>query len=216
MKTMDKIYLYTRFERFWHWAQAALIIVLSLTGFELHGSYTLFGFEKAHDIHEFSAWSLVVLWAFIVFWVITTGEWRQYVPTTKKVLQVARYYAIGIFRGESHPVPKTIRAKHNPLQRLTYLSLAAVFLPVQMLTGLVYLFYNDWEALGLSGWFTLEGLAFVHTALAFAFLVFIVVHIYMTTTGHTVWAHMGAMFTGWEEVEDTAAIQEWERKTERF
>ncbi|MFK4764405.1 cytochrome b/b6 domain-containing protein [Desulfobaculum sp. SPO524] len=216
MKGMDKIYLYTRFERFWHWAQGALIILLGVTGFELHGSYTLFGFEKAHDIHVLSAWSWVVLWAFIVFWVITTGEWRQYVPTTKKVLEVAHFYAIGIFRGEAHPVPKTIRAKHNPLQRITYLSLSALLLPVQMASGLLYLFYNDWAALGVQGVLTLEAVALVHTVLAFALLVFLIVHVYMTTTGHTVWAHITAMFTGWEEIEDTSAIQDWERKTERF
>ncbi|NJB67429.1 thiosulfate reductase cytochrome b subunit [Desulfobaculum xiamenense] len=216
MKAMEKMYLYTRFERFWHWAQAALISVLALTGFELHGSFTLFGFERAHDIHEFCAWSWVVLWAFIVFWIITTGEWRQYVPTTRKVIEVARYYAIGIFRGEAHPVPKTTRAKHNPLQRLTYLSLAALLLPVQMGSGLLYMFFNDWPALGLTGVLSLDGLAFVHTALAFALVAFIVIHVYMTTTGHSVWAHITAMFTGWEEVEDADAVQEWERKTERF
>ena len=29
------IYLYTRYERFWHWVQAALIITLLVTGFEI-------------------------------------------------------------------------------------------------------------------------------------------------------------------------------------
>jgi thiosulfate reductase cytochrome b subunit len=31
---------------------------------------------------------------------------------------------------------------------------------------------------------------------------FVIVHVYMTTTGHTVTAHVKAMVTGWEEVED--------------
>ena len=30
----EKIYRFKRFERFWHWSQAALIIALLVTGFE--------------------------------------------------------------------------------------------------------------------------------------------------------------------------------------
>ena len=36
------------------------------------------------------------------------------------------YYSVGIFRGDPHPVPKSQRAKHNPLQRLTYLAIVSV------------------------------------------------------------------------------------------
>ena len=35
---MQKVYIYKRFERFWHWTQASLIIFLALTGFEVHGA----------------------------------------------------------------------------------------------------------------------------------------------------------------------------------
>jgi hypothetical protein len=27
-----------------------------------------------------AAWVLIVLWLFAIFWHITTGEWRQYIP----------------------------------------------------------------------------------------------------------------------------------------
>jgi len=47
MSAKKKIYLYTRFERFWHWVQSLLIFLLLLTGFEVHGSFSLFGFQKA-------------------------------------------------------------------------------------------------------------------------------------------------------------------------
>lgn len=29
----ERLYLFTRFERFWHWSQAALIITLLVSGF---------------------------------------------------------------------------------------------------------------------------------------------------------------------------------------
>lgn len=212
---MKKIYLYTRFERFWHWAQGALIVTLALTGFEIHGSMTLFGFEKAVAIHDFCAWSWLGLYVFIVFWLATTGEWKQYIPTMEKIYDVAMYYIGGIFRGEPHPVPKTVRRKHNPLQRLTYLSISAVLIPFQIGTGLLYLFYNQWAELGIATSLSLDVVAMLHMAGAFGFLSFIVVHVYMTTTGHAVSAHIIAMFTGWEEVEDEESVQEWEKKSER-
>lgn len=211
---MKKIYLYTRYERFWHWLQAAFIITLLVTGLEAHGSFHLLGFEQAAKIHETVGLTWLVSFAFFAFWVVTTGEWKQYVPTTKKVAEVARYYVFGIFAGQPHPVPKRKDAKHNPLQRLTYLMLAAMLLPVQMATGLLYWLYNDWAALGLSG-LSLPALALVHLVLAFFVLSFLIVHVYMTTTGHSVFAHLKGMLTGWEEVEQGEPVADWEaRKTQ--
>jgi hypothetical protein len=34
----------------------------------------------------------------------------------------------------------------------------------------------------------------------------------MITTGHTLFAHTRAMITGWEEVEEGEAIEDWEKK----
>jgi thiosulfate reductase cytochrome b subunit len=41
----------------------------------------------------------------------------------------------------------------------------------------------------------------VHTLSAWLFVSFLLMHIYLTTTGHTVTANIKAMVTGWEEVE---------------
>jgi thiosulfate reductase cytochrome b subunit len=204
------IYLYTRYERFWHWLQALLIIILLLTGFDIHNGLRFFGFHSAVRVHNFVGLSWLIAFAFFVFWVFTTGEWRQYIPTTRKMLAMLRYYAYGIFRGEPHPVPKRKDAKHNPLQRLTYLSLAAFLLPVQMLTGLLYWGYNSWAAWGMN-FLSLEVLAVLHTVGAFALLTFLIVHVYMTTTGHRVFAHIKAMITGWEDVPEGTPVEEWEK-----
>jgi thiosulfate reductase cytochrome b subunit len=211
---MKNIYLYTRYERFWHWLQTALIILLIITGFEVHDTISLFGFKTAVEVHNFVGIAWLVAFAFFVFWVFTTGEWRQYIPTTKKMLEVVRYYLYGIFRGEPHPFPKRKEAKHNPLQRLTYLALAALLLPIQMATGFLYWTYNSWAQWGLT-FLSLKVLAVIHVAGGFAILSFVIVHIYMITTGHTIFAHTRAMVTGWEEVEAEAEIQEWETK-ERY
>ena len=207
---MKNIYLYTRFERIWHWLQAFLIFSLIITGLEIHGAYTLFGYQKAVSIHNFIGLAWGVLFVFIAFWLLTTGQWRQYVPTTKKLFAVIGYYSFGIFQGKAHPVQKTPGAKHNPLQRLTYLGLVTVMLPIQMAAGLLYYFYNHWLKWGLTGYFTLGSVAIVHTVLAFLLLAFIVIHVYMTTTGHTIFAHIRSMITGWEEICETTPVQDWE------
>ena len=131
---MKNIYLYARFERLWHWLQTLLIIILLLTGFEVNGAFTLFGFETAVEVHNFVGLTWLIAFAFFVFWIMTTGEWKQYIPTTKKMFSVVRYYMYGIFRGEAHPVPKRKEAKHNPLQRIVYLILAALA-GVNMVSG---------------------------------------------------------------------------------
>jgi thiosulfate reductase cytochrome b subunit len=208
---MTLIYLYTRYERFWHWLQAALILLLLVTGFEVNSGVGLFGFQTAVTVHNYAGLTWLIAFAFFVFWLFTTGEWKQYIPTTKKMLAVMRYYAYGIFRGEAHPVPKRKEAKHNPLQRLTYLGLAAALLPIQMATGFLYWGYNSWAAWGISG-ITLQIIAMVHTAGAFAILTFLVVHLYMTTTGHKISVHVKAMVTGWEEVEKDEKVEEWEQR----
>lgn len=199
VESLEKIYLYSRFERFWHWAQAAFVVMLGITGYEIHHGFDLFGFKRAVELHNFLGISWLVLYAFIVFWHMTTGQWKHYIPTTKMLLRVILYYMIGIFRGEPHPVPKSERAKHNPLQRLTYLGISVFLIPFQMITGLLYYTYNAWPQMGMTK-LALGTIAFLHMAGGFALLVFIVVHVYMTTTGHSLSAHFKAMCTGWEEV----------------
>lgn len=195
-----QIYFYTRFERLWHWWQAAMIIFLVVSGFEIHGVISLLGFGKAANLHNYVGISWLVLLVFIFFWMAVTGEWRQYIPTTKKILRVIRYYSYGIFRHEAHPVPKSISNKHNPLQRLTYVMTALGLFTMQLVTGFLYYTYNSWPLPWVKA-IPLGLVAAIHTIGAFSMVIFIVIHVYMITTGHSVFAHVKAMITGWEDVD---------------
>jgi thiosulfate reductase cytochrome b subunit len=197
---MRRIYIFKGFERFWHWAQALLILAMILTGFEIHGSWQLLGFEQAVHIHEFSAWSLIVLWVFAIFWHFTTGEWRQYIPSTKNLGAMIRYYGFGIFNGEDSPFKQTLMQKHNPLQRMAYLALKLFLNPLMWITGLLMLFYADWGRIGIE--FERGTVVLLHVAGAFLMTSFLIMHLYLITTGHTVGSHLKAMITGYEEVED--------------
>jgi thiosulfate reductase cytochrome b subunit len=200
MSSGQLIYVYKAYERFWHWSQAALIILLAITGFEIHGTYSLLGFKQAVGIHTFAAWTLLVIWAFTIFWQFTTDEWKQYIPSIKNVDAMIRYYVVGIFKEVPHPFCKTVEKKHNPLQRLAYLALLAFISPMIWGSGLFYLFYDKWPALGIDQWLTLDTVATVHVIGAFMITAFFFIHVYLTTTGHTVFAHIKAMITGWDEV----------------
>jgi thiosulfate reductase cytochrome b subunit len=202
MKT-ERFYIYKLYERFWHWTQAFLIFFLALTGFEVHGSFSFFGFETAVDLHNKAAWAFIILTIFTIFWHFTTGEWRQYMPTTQNLKAQAEYYILGIFRNAPHPTRKTVLSKLNPLQRLVYLSLKILVFPVMIASGLAYMFYRypsqgEIKELGIQ---SLETVAFAHTIGAYILIAFVVVHLYLITTGHTLTSNLKAMITGWEELE---------------
>jgi thiosulfate reductase cytochrome b subunit len=195
----EQIYIFKGFERFWHWSQAGLIIFLLFSGLEIHGWYGFFGFEKAHDYHVIAAWSLVGLWCFAIFWHFTTGEWKQYIPSTKNVMAMANYYLFGIFKNAPHPHRQTALTKHNPLQKLAYLFILVVVGPVIWTSGWLLLFYDVWADWGLAD-LSLGLVALAHLLGAYAMLLFLIAHVYLTTTGATPLAHIKAMITGWEKV----------------
>ncbi|KAF0200232.1 MAG: thiosulfate reductase cytochrome b [Bacteroidetes bacterium] len=204
MSKHKKVYVYQGFERFWHWNQALLIFLLAFTGFEIHSSYEFFGFETAVDIHNKAAWGFIILIVFAIFWHITTGEWKQYIPTTQNLKAQAEFYLFGIFRNAPHPTRKTVISKLNPLQRLVYLGLKLLVIPVMVISGLLFMFYRypQGDSIAMINIDNLEIIALVHTAGAFVLLSFVAVHLYLITTGHTVTSNLQAMITGWEELED--------------
>jgi thiosulfate reductase cytochrome b subunit len=197
----ERIYLYARFERFWHWSQASLIIFMAVTGFEIHAFYELFGFERAVYLHTTAAWVLMGLWVFAIFWHATTGEWKQYVPTLDRVVAVMRFYSVDIFKDAPHPYHKTRLHKHNPLQRLVYLALWVMINPTIWISGLLYFFYNNWQSSELASYLDLETISVIHAAAAFMLVSFLIIHVYLITIGETPFTHIKAMLTGWEEVE---------------
>jgi thiosulfate reductase cytochrome b subunit len=200
-----RLYLFKRFERFWHWSQAALVTTMLFTGFEIHGYLGGLDFRSAVTIHAYAAWSLMTLWVFAIFWHFTTGEWKHYIPTLQKVMVVARYYAWGMFLGERHPYHPTAERKHNPLQRLAYLWLKLMINPLIWVTGALLLFFTyDWIRFSSP---TLTGVAWIHTAAAYMMVLFFIAHVYLATTGRTPMAYIKTMITGWE-VEDTETATE--------
>jgi thiosulfate reductase cytochrome b subunit len=201
---MKKVYIYKAYERFWHWMQAILIFFLALTGFEIHGSLKFFGFQNAVAYHKFAAYTLLGLVTFTIFWHFTTGEWRQYIPTTQNVKNYLNYYLFGIFKNAPHPTKKTTLSKLNPLQKLVYFALKTIIFPGIIVTGLLYMFYrypqrHGIEAININ---SLGTIAMLHTLGAYLLLSFIIGHLYLITTGNKITTNLKAMLTGYEEMEE--------------
>ncbi len=186
------------------WGQAdgqimfLLILTLAATGFEIHGSWRLFGFERAVHLHEASGAGLVLLTVFTMFWHVTTGEGRQFVPTRRNFAAQVRFYTSGIFRRAPHPEIPGPDNKFNPIQRVAYFSLLIFVFPVQIAAGVLYLGTPLWPGLidALGG---LRAVALIHTAGAFAMLSFLIVHLYMITTGDSLSSNLKSMITGYVE-----------------
>ena len=194
---MEKIELYSKFERFWHWTQAVLVILLGVTGFEIHSSFQLFGFELAVRLHSAAAWAFLILIVVAIFWLFVTGQYRNFVPTNKNMKAQINYYLSGIFKNAAHPTHKTKLSKLNPLQRIVYLALIILVFPVQLISGFLYMYYH-YPKIHLA---SLEYVALIHVIGAFLLVIFLIVHLYLITTGAKVWTNLWAMITGYEELE---------------
>lgn len=197
---MKRVYLYTQFERFWHWTQMVLVSLLMLTGFEIHSSFKLFGFETSVRMHSAAAWAFLGLIAMAGFWMVISGQWKNFVPTTKNLKAQIEFYISGIFKNAPHPTKKTLLSKLNPLQRIVYLALIILVFPVQLITGFLYMFYHYPEKpIEMAG---LKYVAVIHTFAAYLLVAFLIVHLYLITTGHTPTSNLKAMITGYEDMPD--------------
>lgn len=203
---VESVYMYTVYERLWHWLQTAVIFILLFTGFVIHepDKFGLFSFKGMVQVHNIMALILVINAALALFYNVASGEIKQYLPKPQgffnSAIVQAKYYLQGIFKNEEHPYDKTPENKLNPLQQATYFGLLNVLLPLQILTGVLM-----WGAERVPAFSAAIGglmvLAPFHTLISWLLASFIVMHVYLTTTGHKPTAAVKAMMMGWDEVE---------------
>ena len=200
------VYVYEAYERFWHWLQALSILILVFTGLVIHRPdlFGAFSFKNIVIVHNVFAGILVINAALSLFWHLTTGEIKQYIPRPAgffdDAIVQAKYYVSGIFKGDPHPFEKNRNRKMNPLQQATYFGLLNVLLPFQIIGGLLMWGVQKWpQYVSIFG--GLQYVAIFHSLIAWLLASFIVGHIYLTTTGATPLEAMRGMVTGWEELE---------------
>jgi len=110
------------------------------------------------------------------------------------------YYTKGIFAGAVHPMTKHPQRKLNPLQQVTYAALLNILFPLQVITG-VALWVGGYDPELLRPVGGLTWVAPLHNLGSWLFASFLVMHVYLTTTGHTLLSNLRAMVDGWDDVE---------------
>ena len=215
----EQVYMYSVYERLWHWLQTFAIVILLFTGLIIHkpDTFGIFSFPYVVTVHNVLAAILAFNAALFLFYHLASGEIQQYIPRPRgffdQMILQAKFYIDGIFKSNEHPFEKTPSKKLNPLQQVTYFGILNVLLPLQGITGILIWGAQRWPNLAE----TLGGLPFLsplHTLTAWLFASFIVLHVYLTTTGHKPLTGIQAMITGWEDTE-THNLKVEDQKQER-
>jgi thiosulfate reductase cytochrome b subunit len=199
-------YLFTAYERLWHWVMALSVLALILTGLQIHfpGKFRFLGAANAVTTHNFFAAVFMVNAFLALFYHLATAAIRQFLPRreglAEEITLQTKYYLRDIFKGLPAPFPRSSERKLNALQQVTYLFLLNILFPFQMITGAIIWLVGTYPAFAhaVGG---LVVIAPLHNLGSWMFISFLVAHIYLATTGHTVMAHVRGMVEGYEDVE---------------
>ena len=201
------VYMYSFYERLWHWLQTIAILTLAITGFVIHkpDMFTWINFKGVVYVHNIIAGILATNAALALFYNLVSGDIKRFIPEPKGIFnqtfEQIKYYTVGIFKGEDHPIEKTRSKRLNVLQKMTYFGILNILLPLQGITGLLM-----WGAGRVPEVVSkLGGLPFLapfHTLVAWTFVAFMIGHVYLTTTGAKPMSGISAMIVGYEDVEE--------------
>lgn len=207
MSDTSRIYLQPTPVRIWHWLNAFGIITLCVTGAQIRFPeyVNLFAtYKTAIQLHN--AAGIVVagsfsLW-FFYYSCVARNMFKIYVPDKDEIqvgiLRQAKFYLLTYFLGWANPHHATPQHKFNPMQKSAYLAIMFVLVPLISLTGILLLNVEPLRALVLmvGG---LKILINIHFLLACCLCAFLFTHVYLATLGHTAFAYIKPMWTGWDE-----------------
>lgn len=204
---MKKVYLHTLNIRIWHWINASIVILLLGTGIQLRMPEVelIPKFSLAVLIHKYVGFAMGASFLYWLVYVFAKGSFRRYYllrPADARGMgKQTMFYCYGIFKGKENPFTSTAERKFNPLQKIAYSSVMLIFTPVIVFTGILFsdIFFFR-RAIDLM--YGIRVLDALHVIAAYIFLLYLVVHIYMSTLGHNAFAHIKAMIVGFEEEPD--------------
>lgn len=203
-KSSEPVMMYSHHKRFAHWMLALGMLTLIVTGMKIHfaGILPALSYRNAVLLHNLSAFILLAHVFFTVLYHVISGDYRQFLPNMKRlpgnVAKQLSYYTHGIFTGQPNPFGKTREQRMNPMQQMAYLGVFLGMLPLQAITGLLIYFTGHYPELTnrIGG---LVYLAPLHDLISWLLISFLIVHLYLITTGAQVSSHLKAMITGYEE-----------------
>lgn len=170
--------------RLWHSTNGILCLILVISGLMMQYASPIkivISLPLAIFIHNVSGIILIISW---VFFIIANGlskNGNYYWPTLKSfkesIIQF-RYYAYGMFKGETSPFKDDPNRKFNPLQQLAYWSTMYIITPLLVITGFIMI---NVERLLIDekSIIIYQVCDFIHISSAFVISVFLVLHLYL-------------------------------------
>lgn len=202
----ERIYFYPYWIRIWHLINALCFIVLILTGFSMQYSNPespLIPFSLAVNMHNYTGFVLIFNYFFYFFGNLFSQNRKYYKMYSKgmitNLIKQGKYYAIGIFKGEPHPFPLNKDRKFNPLQQFTYIFAMYIAVPLMIITGLALYWPKIFNLLGLGSLIIMD---VIHVIAGVFLTIFMAIHIYICTLGHSPLSNFKSMVTGWHEVHE--------------
>jgi len=199
-------YHYPVWVRLWHVINAVLCLFLIVTGFSMlyadPENALVVKFQRAVAIHNVCGVLLTISYTLFLFGNLFTSNGRHYLLSLKglstRLWKQGYFYAYGYFKGEKAPFPVGSDRKFNPLQQVSYVGVMYFVLPMLFITGWALMFpeFILKKFLGLSGIFLTDQF---HVVLGFLVVVFLFIHIYVSTMGKSPVSNFRSIVTGWQE-----------------
>ena len=205
---MHRMYLHPLPLRIWHWLNALGMVTLALTGIQIRyvGVVDVVSFHTAVVVHNYTGFAVIANFFLWLLFHLFTDQARNYhaelnpVKLFKGSLDQLVYYGYGMFKGRPNPHHVSQYNKFNPLQALAYQFVMFVWVPVQMITGILL-----WDITRFGPIIDFVGgvrvVDTVHVLIFTVIALYIPMHAYLATLGRTPMEHIKAMITGYEEVE---------------
>lgn len=206
---MKKLYIHPLPVRIWHWINAIGFLVMIGTGVQIRylDLFQVMPFKTAVVVHNWAGFVLIANYFLWFCFYLFTDKITVYVPemNAAKYFQDAwrqiKFYGYGIFLGEVNPHQPTAYHKFNPLQIMMYQIIMLLMVPITFVSGLLL-----WDVKRFASWVDLFGgvrvVDTVHVLMFIVFSGFLIMHLYLITLGHSRFAHIRAMLTGYEEIEE--------------
>ena len=205
-----KLFLYPVWIRIWHIINAVLFLILIATGIAIQfagrgGEASFIRFDHAIAWHNTTA--VILIGNYLIFLLgnamgVNSKHYKiKRENFFKDLIIQAKFYAFGIFKGEKHPFPVSEDSKFNPLQKLFYVLVMYLGMPVLIISGIGLLFPELLikQFMGVSGLLITD---ILHISVGFLLSVFLAIHIYTCTLGDKPGTLFKSMINGYHEEHD--------------
>ena len=201
------MFLYPFWVRLWHLVNAILILILIITGIRLYvlsreTALIIISDSGAATWHDIASKILIISYIGFLAGNILTNNGKHYrIKKTnffRDLKMQIRYTVYGMFKHEKQPFPPALERKFNPLQKLSYVVIMYIALPLIILSG-IGLMIPEGTAERLFGRQGLFAIDVLHIITGIIIFLFLLIHVYLATFGYRPSTGLRGIITGYVE-----------------